>query len=408
MKRQRRVNQICAKVKKHLPPLYVVLQCKHPQNKARPVPLEKKEMKKAFSNSHVCTLIFILFFIAACGGQTRSNSSENNLSEPDSLPKTGSQIDEYVVEIFEDKKGNLWFGTLNKGAARYDGKSLDYLSMNDGLTGNAVTCIVEDKDGNIWLGTQSGLSKYDGNTFANYTTKNGLCHDVVSDILIDKSGNIWVGTWGGVCRYDGAVFTRFPVPIPDIELLPYQNTMNWVTEIMQDRQGNIWFARDGYGACKYDGVSFTHFTKKEGLPSNNVQAIQEDKQGNIWFGCRVVENDYPDPEKRSGDGGLARYDGKKITQYPGLEGLSKNDVYTIYEDKAGNIWIGATRVGLYRYDGQSFQIYKGTDRMDLTWSFGVQSILEDKNGRLWLGFSGGLFRLKESAIVNITDDGQWK
>lgn len=213
---------------------------------------------------------------------------------------------------------------------------------------------------------------------------------------------------GRVCRYDGLFFTDFPVPIPEVELLPYQTTMNWVTEVIEDKHGNIWFGRDGYGACRYDGKTFTHFTKKDGLPSNNVQVIRADKQGNIWFGCRVTENDHPDPDKRKGDGGLGRFDGKTVIQYPALEGLSKNHVYSLYADKTGNIWIGATGVGVYRYDGESFKIYKGTDRMDLTYRFGVQDILEDKNGTLWFGFSGGLFRLSGSAIVNVTRNGPWK
>lgn len=365
-------------------------------------------MKKVLLCSHVCLLLFVMAFITSCRGQSNSNGLENNNPALEVIPKTGAQIDEYVVEIFEDTKGNLWFGTMSKGVARYDGKSLTYFSTKDGLCGNTVASVAEDKEGNIWLGTHSGLSNFDGSTFTNFTTKDGLCHDRVSNILVDKTGNIWVGTWGGVCRYNGIAFSNFPIPIPDVELLPYQTTMDWVTEIIEDKQGNIWFGRDGYGACKYDGKSFTHFTKKEGLPSNNVQVIREDKQGNIWFGSRVAENDHPDPDKRAGDGGLSRYDGQKIIQFPGVEGLSKNETYAICVDKTGNVWIGANRVGVYRYDGESFKIYRGTDRMDLTYGFGVQSILEDKNGTLWFGFSGGLFRLNGTSIVNVAEDGPWK
>ncbi len=229
-------------------------------------------------------------------------------------------------------KGNLWFGTIFKGVARYTPsallrpgeKTLTYFSEKDGLPGTTVASIAEDKAGNMWFGTHSGLSKYDpsahfdsaqhkslrpgGKTFTNFTQKDGLCHDRVSNILVDRAGNIWVGTWGGVCRYKDGGFSDFPIPKPDVDLLPYQTTMDWITEIMEDKQGNIWFGRDGYGACKYDGASFTHFTKKDGLPSNNVQVIEEDEQGNIWFGTRVAENDHPDPEKRTGEGGLCRYD----------------------------------------------------------------------------------------------------
>jgi ligand-binding sensor domain-containing protein len=46
--------------------------------------------------------------------------------------------------------------------------------------------------------------------------------------------------------------------------------------------------------------------------------------------------------------------------------------------------------------------------MDLTWSMGIQSILEDRNGMLWFGFSGGLFRFNGTAITNVYKAGPWK
>lgn len=393
-------------------------------------------MKKTSSYAPLCLLFFVMICTTACSSQAGSNTSGSG----NAAPKTGAQIGEYVVGAFEDKKGNLWFGTMTEGVARYDQKAFTYFSVKDGLPDNTVAVMTEDKAGNLWLATHAGLSKYNadlpneqGKMFTNFTKKDGLCDDRVSDILIDKAGNMWIGTWAGVCRYHPSAdqtgrgtFSNFPLPIPDIEVPVYQATANWVTEIIEDRQGNIWFGRSGYGASKYDPVSgkFTQFTKKDGLPSNCVQAIHEDRQGNIWFGCRVAERDHPDAAQRTGDGGLARYDpsaadstnslttlrpgGQTFTQYPEQEGLSKNDIYTIYEDKAGNIWIGATGFGVYRYDGKSFRIYKETDRMDLTAGFGLQSMLEDRNGKLWLGFSGGLFRFKDSAIINVTQDGPWE
>lgn len=361
---------------------------------------------------HILTLpqwagLCILPLVLACSGPSGSRPLESHAPIADPNPQTAAPIAEYVVSSFEDSKGNLWFGTMEKGVARYDGHSLSYLSVADGLSGNTVTSIQEDKDGNMWFGTHTGLSRYNGITFTNFTRKDGLIDDRVSHLRIDRTGRMWIGTWNGVCRYDGVSFSDFPVPKPALDLLPYQNTMNWVTEIKEDRQGNIWLGWDGYGACKYDGTSFTFFTQKNGLASNNVQAIEEDNQGHIWFGCRVRENDNPDPNGRKGPGGLTRFDGKTFLSFPDIEGLAKNDIYTLYTDHQGNLWIGATRVGLYRYDGASFRKYQGTNRMDLTYSFGVQSLLEDRRGILWIGFSGGLFRLDGNSIVHVTAAGPW-
>ncbi len=353
-------------------------------------------MKKVCFYLSTKSLMLLFASLAACNGQP--------------VFQADAQISEYVVEIFEDQKGNLWFGTMSDGVARFDGEMLTYFSEKDGLAGSTVASITEDQDGNMWFGTHSGLSRFDGKTFTNFTTKEGLCHDRVSNILLDSGGTIWVGTWGGVCRFDGSVFSDFPLPLPDVDVPDYLSTANWVTVIMEDSQGHIWFGRSGFGACRYNIASgeFIHFTKKDGLASNCVQTILEDKNGHVWFGTRVAERDHPDPDSRSGDGGLSRYDGETFVQYPEWEGLHHNDIYTIYEDKKGNTWIGATGVGAYRFDGSTFTLFKETDRMDLTHRFGLQAAWEDRNGVLWLGFSGGLFRFTDFAIVNVTQQGPWK
>jgi ligand-binding sensor domain-containing protein len=358
-------------------------------------------------NSRKLSAVFLMLVVSSilsCYSQTNTKNKKIKEQSQTEAP----QIDEYVVEIFEDSKKNLWFGTIYNGAAKYDGKSLTYLTIENGLIGNTVTSFAEDKQGNIWLGTHSGLSKFDGKTFVNFTDVNGLVDNTVSELLIDKNGILWVGTWNGVSQFNGTTFSTFALPNPEVELMPYQSTKHWISEIIEDKQGNIWFSRDGYGVCKYDGHLFKQFTKKEGLVSNNVQEIIEDKNGNIWFGSRVVERDNTDTTKRSGEGGLSMFDGKTFTHFPDIKGLSKNEVYAIFEDSKGNIWIGANRLGLYRYDGKDFTLFSKTDRADLmTYGYGIQSLLEDYKGNIWLGLSGGLFRLKGDSIINVTRNGPW-
>jgi ligand-binding sensor domain-containing protein len=104
---------------------------------------------------------------------------------------------------------------------------------------------------------------------------------------------------------------------------------------------------------------------------------------------------------------VCRYDGTTFTRFPEVVGLTANDVYNIFTDRAGNVWIGAIGVGAYRVDGASFTLFDQTDRPDLTKTYGIQSFVEDRRGTLWFGFSGGLFRFNGNGFTNVTRGGPW-
>ena len=324
-------------------------------------------------------------------------------------PEDTDRISTYVVEVFQDKQGNLWMGTMQDGAARYDGKTLTYFSTKDGLPSNTVTSFAEDKDGNLWAGTHSGVCKFDGKTFQRLGSAVGL-PDVRgsgprawSSAQTDRKGNVWVRIGNTLFRSNGASFVPFALPIQRDKISSYAIDAGSASFDLEDRQGNLWFGTDGAGAFRYDGKAFTQFTTADGLCSNNVTSIHEDKNGMIWFAC--IQSFQP---KMTGDGGVCRFDGKTFNKFPKTKGLSENDIYTIYETRSGDIWIGATGVGAYRYDGQEFTLFNETNREHWTRNFGVQDILEDRNGTLWFGFSGGLFRFDGTSFFNVTKKGPWK
>jgi ligand-binding sensor domain-containing protein len=79
-----------------------------------------------------------------------------------------------------------------------------------------------------------------------------------------------------VSKFDGKTYTNFTKDgiIEAIE----------TGSFCEDNQGNIWFAAEGYGVYRYDGTNFTQFTTDNGLTSNVVQSIFEDNKGQLWFG----------------------------------------------------------------------------------------------------------------------------
>ncbi|MBS1732971.1 MAG: hypothetical protein JST02_06715 [Bacteroidetes bacterium] len=352
-------------------------------------------MKKISSHRHIFTFLTILFFNTACNGPVKKDLPKET-EHPKLIKTIGDPRYGHVRCGMQDKYGNLWFGTTENGLYKYDGKSFRQFLVADGLPSNSINDMLEDKNGKVWIGTEVGVCLYDGKTFSKIQIplpkklpsnkkefyKTQIVYDIMQDkrgklwfatidgvyvydgesftpliideaangflgsndkaerILEDNAGNIWFGgrTNEGVYRYDGKTITNLK-----LEKLfqngPKPKSHNWAWPQWQDKAGNIWFSNWG-GAYRYDGKSFTSFTKKDGLPGM-VTRIIEDKSGYIWLG---------------GDG-VCRYDGKLFTCFTTKDGQANSGVWSILEDKTGNIWVGTWGTSLYLYDGEKFITY---------------------------------------------------
>jgi len=367
------------------------------------------------------TLFMTLVLFTFCTGQdTPDIPSETNVAVIGSND-TIHQVGKNIYTIFEDSQKNLWFGLSNQGVAKLNKAdsnniTLEYFSTKNGLCGNTVANIAEDNKGRMWFGTHGDMSILNPLESSNEKfiafPKDDEGIPVLGygwkSVKTDAKGEIWINTHHGIFQYKNASFNLFKVPINNIDTPSFCNTPGLISMDFIDKNGNMWFGTDGFGVYRYDGTSFTQYTKKEGLLSNNVMSITEDKAGNIWFAC--IEPSFD--SRKSGVPGVSKLNIQKntFTSFKDKKGLYNNNVHTIYADNSGNVWIGATGTGLYKFDGENFTLFDEPAGIDLTSNFhvsGLQSILEDSKGQLWLGYSGGLFKLEGSEIVNVTQDGPW-
>ena len=114
--------------------------------------------------------------------------------------------------VFQDSKGRYWFGTNGSGLIRWNpvnGRITRWFDVTGDMppiAGSYLIDIKEDKDGNIWLSSLSGLScvNSDDSTVSNYFTENGLPSNTVSSIGIDRKNRVWLGTARGLLLIDSA------------------------------------------------------------------------------------------------------------------------------------------------------------------------------------------------------------
>ncbi len=299
-------------------------------------------------------------------------------------------VTEFVRAMYQDKKGNYWFGTNANGIIRYDGKSLEKIKVKTTQKRVSVREIVEDKAGNVWFATSTGLVKFDSEKFATYSTEVGLKYEEIWSICIDRKGLIWVSTGKGVSHFDGEKFTPFILPETRVENPQPMLSDKLVFQFLEDKNGTMWLVTDGNGIFKYKNGEFIHLTTKNGLTDNNAADILEDKQGNIWIGTF--------------NGGVSKFDGKTYTNFTKDGIIEGVETYNFCEDKQGNIWFSAEGYGVYRYDGANFTQFT-TDK-GLTTNV-VQSIYEDNKGQLWFGTWQGISIYDGQKFMNAKDKEPW-
>lgn len=265
-----------------------------------------------------------------------------------------------IPSIIEDKKGNIWFGDVNKeGLSIYDKERSEftYLQSDDSnpksLLTNKINTIYEDNTGTIWIGTIIGLNKYspDKNKFNRY---------------------FWQYN-----KNDGLSFNN---------ILCFEESNN----------GDIWIGTDGGGLNKFNRVTkkFTHFkhdpNNPKSLSSNSIVSICEDSKGVLWLGTF--------------NGGLVKRENEKFTTYKPIKGdpysISNLHIWNVLEDSKENLWVATLNSGLHLFDRKNNRFYTylhEEDNPNSLANIALIQLFEDSKQNLYISSYMGV------SVVNIND-----
>jgi ligand-binding sensor domain-containing protein/signal transduction histidine kinase/DNA-binding response OmpR family regulator len=264
--------------------------------------------------------------------------------------------------------------------------SFDYFSITDGLPNNQIQCIFQDKKGWIWIGTSQGLSRFDGNRFVNFIQNQedstSLSGGLVRVIFEDSRGNLLVGTENGGLNVFDREKERFSHPFKNSpEFKSREISVNAITE---DKKGNLYLGtnRSLLMIDKSGRLSEVHPEMKgenQGLRGNFVRATQFDNQGNLWIGTT---------------NGLFLYDpvseSVETISLPFLKEQS-NEVFEVFRDDDGLLWLGTYSGGLYILDPATKKAHHLNLDPYYERTETIRTISKGILGDYWIGTRGGLY-----------------
>lgn len=335
-------------------------------------------------------------------------------------------------------------------AATYlaDGYSMRIWQTEDGLPQNTVTSAVQTHDGYLWFGTDSGLARFDGERFQvfNTLTTPELEDRRIMRLYEDAKHALWIAQENGaIARYAGGRFENIPLEhahenarfiglgsdeqgrlwgmrdngaidsvedghrIPSLIAPSPPGIMSW----SRGADGAIWLSENGQAARLQNGVlnPFSTGEREKGY----VLSMAAAAAGGAWVLCdeqirRWDRGDWVESRGRypweSGsiscllelrDGTLAVGtiyaglflifpDGRPTVHFNQASGLPQNWVRFLYEDREGNLWLGAGSAGLVAIHSTAFSVLNSPDSWGGT---SVVAVAPGKDGGLWIGTDGG-------------------
>lgn len=276
-----------------------------------------------------------------------------------------------------------------------------HITINDGLSQNAVFAILQDSKGFMWFGTKDGLNRYDGYSFIvfqhNPFDSTTISANYITALFEDSRGYIWIGTLnGGLNCFDQDTEIFHHVLYGSIGSDNF-NT-DEIKSIAEDKAGYIWVATRSNGLFKINinsknffTVDYKHYTHKEdktgSLSSNFTSTLFFDSKGILWVGTENGLNKF-NLNSESFAYFKIQTKNSKATSSPYDQSVS-----AVYESKDGTFWLG-TLSGLVKFErgSGSYKLFPHEYEIDRYGWGNIIAIIEDQLGTLWLATPGELMR----------------
>jgi signal transduction histidine kinase/ligand-binding sensor domain-containing protein len=283
-----------------------------------------------------------------------------------------------VYAIAQHQDGYLWLGT-DTGLYRFDGSR--FVAWDDlgdsSLPPAAVTAVSAGRDGSLWVGFADGAGVW--------RIRNGRASNVslqvaptgsVTDLVEDSKGVIWAVA-------DGVLYAAADNHFRPVDI-PWPGPSGRVLQAAISREGELWIATR-WGVFRHLNSSNKFLIQAKGF----IWGLSQDRSGTFWTtditaGFRQLGAPGPPREAPQGAG------------------------HRLLHDRRGNLWVATFSEGLWRVAPEAQNVGSPYQRADLRTglaSDSIQSLLEDSDGNIWVGTTGGLHRLTPHLLTPVNNIG---
>ncbi|MCM1405603.1 MAG: ATP-binding protein, partial [[Clostridium] fimetarium] len=322
-----------------------------------------------------------IYLSAGKQGLSRLNLADGSLT---AIRLGGEPV---VSQTLPDGK-TILVATEGLGLIRLDsatGKTTSYRAGGpEGLGSDYVRSLAHDNQGRVWIGTFTGLDILDTERkrFEHYGAagqdSENLSHASVRRIYADHQGGMWLGTFFGGLNYHHPLKNQFHT-LRHSPTRPSLND-NVVGAMTEDADRNLWIATNNGGLNLYNPAndSYRHFTKADGLGSNDVKAIYiDEKAGKVYIGSHL--------------GGLNILD-KRTGRMSKPSEVPSNIYGIVPARREGHLWLATIdRLVLYNIaNGTATAVTANGLRR-------VTDLYRDSRGLLWVSGEDGMTAFAEDA-----------
>lgn len=314
-----------------------------------------------------------------------------------------------IAAIHRIVSGQMLIATATDGFFTYQldtKKSIHYSPItNKELSDKPILSAYVDRSGEVWFEQEDpGVVIHFNPSTRSITREQIRVEPTNTDrsrpafhIHEDIFGTVWVHPYGGGFSYFDRKENRL-IPFYDELGSKEWKFSNKIHSAFSDAQGNLWICTHSKGLEKvtFRSVQFSMLTPTpnhyESL-SNEVRALCEDDEQNLWVGLKDGMLRIYD-RKRNYKGFLTA-DGRISQQGEPMEG----NVYFILRDSKGVMWLATKGSGLVKAErisptAEAYKLTRYTYQSDDVYSLSndnVYCVYEDHHGRIWVAtFANGI------------------